>query len=188
MGRFDEGIAEGKRALELDPLSADANLFLGWVLIYAGRDDEAIAQLTKALELDPNNPYALVFLGRGCLAKGMPTRAIEEMEAARQVAPDDPILLGFVGYGYAVVGRRADALKVLDTLDQMEKQRYVSPIARAYIYAGLGDKDRAFEWLEQAYEERCDTLAWLRNDPESKSLQSDPRFAGLMKKIGLVGP
>lgn len=144
--------------------------------------------MSKAPELDPGDHWAHVFLGRSYLIKGNQPRAIEEMETAHRIAPDDPTLLGFLGNGYAAVGRRADALKVLDNLDAMEKQRYVSRIARVYIYAGLGDNDKAFEWLEKAYQERSDTLAWFRNDLESKSLQSDPRFAALMRKVGFTGP
>jgi len=108
------------------------------------------------------------------------------METAQRLDPDEPIVLPFLGYGYAVTGRRAEALKVLQSLDEMEKRRYVSRIYRAYIYAGLGDKDKAFEWLEKAYQERSDSLAWFREDPESKSLQADPRFAVLMRKIGFT--
>ena len=113
-------------------------------------------------------------------------RAIEEMETAQRLDPGEPSVLPFLGYGYAVTGRRAEALKILQSLDEMEKRRYVSRIYRAYIYAGLGDKDKAFEWLEKAYQERSDSLAWFREDPESKSLQADPRFAVLMRKIGFT--
>jgi len=70
----------------------------------------------------------------------------------------------------------------------MEKRRYVSRAARVYVYAGLGDKDKAFEWLEKAYQERSDALAWFRKEPESLSLRSDPRFAALMRKIGFTEP
>ena len=188
MGRFDEANNQGRRALELDPLSVSTHWFLGWGAIYAGRSDEAISQFSKAAELDPNNPWVRLFLGRAYLFKGMPQRAIDEMETALRLNPDDPFGLGFLGYAYAVTGRRPDALKVLQRLDEMEKRRFVSRIARAYVYAGLGDKDKAFEWLEKAYQERSDSLAWFRNDPESKSLQSDPRFAALMRKIGFTEP
>ena len=87
-----------------------------------------------------------------------------------------------------MTGRRADALKILQSLDELEKHRYVSRFAHVYIYTGLGDKDKAFEWLEKAYEERSDSLAWFRFDPESKSLRSDPRFSALMRKVGFTEP
>jgi adenylate cyclase len=188
MGRFDEANNQGRRALELDPLSVSTHWFLGWGAIFAGRSDEAISQFSKAAELDPNNPWVRSFLGRAYLFNGMPQRGIEEMETAERLNSDDSYVLGYLGYGYAVMARRADALKILQRLDELEKRRYVSRIARVYIYAGLDDKDKAFEWLEKAYQERADSLAWFRNDPESKGLQSDPRFAALMRKIGFTEP
>jgi adenylate cyclase len=186
MGRYDEAKKYGAHALELDPLSVSAHWFLGWGAIYAGRNDEAIGVFSKALELDPNNPWTRWFLGRAYLFSGNSPRAIEEMETGLRFGPDDPLGLGFVGYAYAVTGRRADALKILQKLDALEKHRFISTISRVYVYAGLGDKDKAFEWLEKAYQERSDSLAWFRFDPESKSLHSDPRFAALMRKIGFT--
>jgi adenylate cyclase len=184
MGRYDEAKKYGARALELDPLSVSAHWFLGWGAIYAGRSDEAIGFFSKALELDPDNPWTHWFLGRAYLLGGNSARAIEEMETGLRFGPDDPLGLGFTGYVYAVTGRRADALKILQRLDELQKSRFISTISRAYVYAGLGDKDKAFEWLEKAYQERSDSLAWFRFDPESKSLQSDPRFVTLMRKVG----
>jgi adenylate cyclase len=188
MGRYDEAKKYGARALDLDPLSVSAHWFLGWGAIYAGRSDEAIGFFSKALDLDPNNPWTRWFLGRAYLLSGNSSRAIEEMETGLRFGPDDPLGLGFTGYVYAVTGRRADALKILQRLDELQKRRFISTISRVYVYAGLGDKEKAFEWLEKAYQERSDSLAWFRFDPESKSLQSDPRFAALMRKIGFTEP
>ena len=186
IGRFDEATKFGVRGLELDPISVSTHFFLGWSSIFAGRYDEAIEKLSKAVELDPSNGWVRMFLGRAYLFKGMPERAIEVMETARRLSPDDSYALGYLGYTYAATGRRADALKILQRIDEMEKHRYVSRFAHVYIYTGLGDKDKAFEWLEKAYQERSDSLAWFRFDPESKSLQSDPRFAALMRKVGFT--
>jgi len=188
MGRVDEANDQGKRALEIDPLSVTARWCLGWAFLSAGRSDEAIEQISKAVELDPGSAWARTFLGRAYLIKGMQQRAIEELERARRDEPDDVFVLGLLGYGYAVTGRRADASKVLQSFDEMEKHRYVSRAARVYVYAGLGDKDKAFEWLEKAYQERSDALAWFPQEPESKSLRSDPRFAALMRKVGFNSP
>ena len=186
MGRVEEANEQGRHALELDPLSVTARWCLGWAFLSAGRSDEAIEELSKAMELDPNSAWARTFLGRAYLSKGMQQRGIKELETARRDGPDDVFVLGLLGYGYAVTGRRADALKVLQRFDEMEKHRYVSRAARVYVYAGLGDKDKAFEWLEKAYQERSDALAWFRQEPESKSLRTDPRFAALMRKIGFT--
>jgi adenylate cyclase len=188
MGRVEEANEQGRRALEVDPLSVTARWCLGWAFLNAGRSDEAIEQISKAMELNPNSAWARTFLGRAYLTKGMQQRGIEEMETARRDGPDDVFVLGLLGYGYAVTGRRADAFKVLQSFDEMEKHRYVSRAARVYVYAGLGDKDKAFEWLEKAYQERSDALAWFRKEPESQSLRSDPRFAALMHKVGFNSP
>ncbi len=188
MGRVEEANEQGRRALELDPLSVTARWCLGWAFLSAGRSDEAIEELSKAMELDPNSAWARTFLGRAYLSKGMQQRAIKELETARRDGPDDVFVLGLLGYGYAVTGRRADALKILRRFDEIESHRYVSRAARVYVYAGLGDKDKAFEWLEKAYQERSDALAWFRQEPESISLRSDPRFAVLMRKIGFSEP
>jgi adenylate cyclase len=188
IGRFDEAKKFGARGLELDPLSVSTHFFLGWSSLFAGRYDDAIEKLSKAVELDPSNGWVRMFLGRAYLFKGMPERAIEVMETAVRLSPDDSYALGYLGYTYAVTGRRADALKILQRIDEMEKHRYVSRFAHVYIYTGLGDKNKAFEWLEKAYQERSDSLAWFRFDPESKSLKSDPRFAPLMHKVGFDSP
>jgi adenylate cyclase len=187
MGRFNEAYDQGRQALEIDPVSILANGVLGSAFLYAGRIDDAIQQFSKAVELDPNNAYRMG-LGLAYLGKGMGQRAIEEMEVAHRDQPEQSIVLGYLGYAYAVTCRRADALRTLQDLDEMEKKHYVSRIARVFVYAGLGDKDKAFEWLEKAYQERSDSLAWFRKDPASKSLQADPRFAVLMRKIGFTEP
>lgn len=188
IGRFDDAAKFGARGLELDPLSVSTHVFLGWSSLFAGRADDAVSKLSRAVELDPSNGWVRMFLGRACLFNGMPQRAIEEMESAGGGSSNDAYALGFLGYAYAATGRRDDALKILERVDEMEKHRYVSRFARVFIYAGLGDKDKAFEWLEKAYQERSDSLAWFRFDPESKGLQSDPRFAALMRKVGFTTP
>jgi len=188
MGRFDEAYDQGRQALQIDPLSTSAHLCLGFAFLCAGRSDDAIQQFSTAVELNPNDAWVRICLGRAYLSKGMEQRAIEEMETAQRSDPNNPLVIGLLGYGYAVTGRRPDALKSLEALGEMEKKHYVSRISRVYVYAGLGDKDKAFEWLEKAYQERSDLLAWFRKDPESKGLHSDPRFAPLMRKVGFTEP
>lgn len=188
MGRYEDAKKYGQRALELDPLSFSGHWFLGWAAILADRNDEAVVYFSKSAELDPNNAWAHVFLGRAYLFKGDSTRALEQMEMATRLSPDEGLLLGFVGYAYGVSGRRAEAQKILQHLDEVEKRKYVSPFGRVYTYLGLGDKEKAFEWLEKAYHERSDSLAWFRNDPESKAIRSAPRFAALMRKVGFTEP
>ena len=188
LGRFKEAEAQGRRALDIDPLSISAHLYLGWSFLAAGRKDDAIKEFSAAVDLGPSDAWIRMFLGRAFLCNGMQERAIKELETARSLHAEDPLVLAFLGHAYAVTGRREEALKILSTFEELDKHRYVSRIAPVYVYAGLGEKDKAFEWLEKAYQERSDSLAWFRFDPESKSLQNDARFGPLMRKVGFNQP
>ena len=145
----------------------------------------AISQFSKAAELDPNNPWVRSFLGRAYLFNGMPQRGIEEMETAERLNSDDSYVLGFLGYAYAVTDRRPAASKVLQHLDELEQRRFVSCIARVYVYAGLGDKDKAFEWLEKAYEDHSTWLTYIKADPRFDSIRDDPRYRDLLRRMRL---
>ena len=154
MGRLAEALAENRRAVELDPLSAVMNLNLGQDFYYERQSDQAIEQLRKSVELDPNYTTAHQYLGLAYLQKSMNKEAMAEFEKAVAISPDNPTAITRFGYGYAVAGRRAEAQKVLDQLNQLSKQKYVSAELVALVYVGLGDKDRAFESLQKAYEDR----------------------------------
>jgi hypothetical protein len=93
--------------------------------------------------------------------------------------------LGVLGFAYGVAGREREAREVLKELAQLQKRRYVSPMAFTYVYIGLGDKDQAFAWLEKGYEERSNHLAFFKVSPMVDKLRSDPRFADLLRRIGL---
>jgi tetratricopeptide (TPR) repeat protein len=90
-----------------------------------------------------------------------------------------------VGYAYAVAGRRPEAEKILDQLEQLSHERWVNPMDVATIYSGLGDRERAFEWLEKAYRERSTWLIYLNVDRFWDPIRSDPRFADLVRRVGL---
>lgn len=185
-GRFDESMLETKRALELDPLSIEYSNDLGVQLFLARQYDQAIEQEGKVLELDPN--YLPVFYFRGIcyLKKSFYKEGIAEVEKGVAIAPDDPSALTGLGYGYAVAGKRAEAEEVLDKLNELSKHEYVSPVWRAKIYAGLGDKDKAFTWLEKAYEDRSIvSVAYLKTNPMLDPLRSDTRFADLLRRTNL---
>jgi tetratricopeptide (TPR) repeat protein len=109
-----------------------------------------------------------------------------ELENGVGIAPDDPSALTGLGYGYAVTGKRAEMQKVLDKLNELSKHGYVSPVWSAKIYSGLRDKDKAFEWLEKAYEDRSIiSVAYLKTNPMLDPLRSDPRFADLLRRTNL---
>jgi TolB-like protein/DNA-binding winged helix-turn-helix (wHTH) protein/Tfp pilus assembly protein PilF len=182
--RFDEAIAEAKRAQELDPLSFISNLHLGWIFYLAGRYDEAIEHCKKLLEVDPNFFPAYRYLGLAYEQKGMYAKAISEFEKGVKLSGSS-LMIALLGHAYAASGNKAEARRVLAELER-EKQKYVSPYTVAAIYAGLGEKDQAFGWLEKAYSERDIWLMNLKVDPVFKTLHSDRRLAGLLERLGLA--
>jgi TolB-like protein/Flp pilus assembly protein TadD len=183
LGRFDEAIAEGKRAVELDPLSLVINADLGMNYYYARRYDEAISQLRKTLEMDPGYYYAHVNLGQVLAAKRVFGEAISEYQKARTLN-DDPFVLGLLGHAYASSGNKTEALKILDQLKGLSKQRYVSAFSFAIIYLALGNKPEALRWLEQSYQNRAGSdIGWIRVDSLLDPLHGDPGFEALAEKI-----
>jgi tetratricopeptide (TPR) repeat protein len=186
MGRLKEAIGENRRALELDPLSLIINRALGQAFYESRQYDQAIEQEKKTLELDPNFLQAHNTLGNAYLHRSMYKEGMAEFEMELAISPGNPEALGDVGYAYAVMGRRAETQKVLDQLNEISKQRYVSASSMARIYAGLGEKDKAFEWLEKAYQDRS-IVSGPGNliQPLYDPLRSDPRFAGLLRRMNL---
>jgi eukaryotic-like serine/threonine-protein kinase len=187
MRRFDEAIAEGKMALDVDPLSVRRSNDLGTVFYWAGQSDRAIDQYQKTLELDSNAPEVHDLLADVYAQKRMYKEAIAEeqrylvllgeQEASEVLGQD------FESYGYEKA-MQMQWQGILESLHEAEKQTYVSPMKFVFTYIHLGDKDKAFAWLEKAYEERSPWLTYLRADPQFHGLQSDPRFQTLVKRIG----
>jgi tetratricopeptide (TPR) repeat protein len=185
-GRLDEAIAETKRTLELDPLSLDNNVTLGLEFFLARQYDQAIEQEGKVLELDPNFILAYYFRGVSYLNKSMYKEGMADFEKGVAISPDDPVALTGLGYCYAVTGKRAEAQKVLDKLTALSKQKYIAAVFMAKIYTGLREKEKAFEWLEKAYEDRSIvSVGFIKTNPMFDPLRSDPRFAGLLRRTNL---
>jgi TolB-like protein/tetratricopeptide (TPR) repeat protein len=183
LGRFDDAIAEGKRAVELDPLSLVINADLGMNYYYARRYDEAISQLRKTLEMDPGYYYAHVDLGQVLAAKRAFGEAISEYQKARALN-DDPFVLGLLGHAYASSGNKTEALKILDQLKEVSRQRYVSTFSFAIVDLALDDKQEALRWLEQSYQDRAGAdIGWIRVDSLLDPLHGNPRFEALAEKI-----
>ena len=183
-GRFDEAIAEMKRAQELDPLSLIVNADLGDTYFYARQYDKAIEQLRKTIEMDQSFYYAHYELGMAYEMKGSYAEAITEYQKARQLN-NDPRVLALLAHAYASSGRRDEALRILDQLKEIEKQQYVAAYNFVIVYAGLGDHDQAFQWLEKSYQDHASRMTILQVDPFLDPLRSDPRFADLVQKVGL---
>jgi len=188
--RFDEAVQEAKRTSELEPLSFTASSHLGWILYLSGRNDEAITQCTKILSLDPTSFPARRYLGLAYEQKRMYPQAIAEFQKGVKLS-GGPLILALLGHAYAVSGKTAEARQVLSELHDLsesqsvESRRYVSPYTVAAIYTGLGEKDQAFKWLEQAYEERDVWLMNLKVDPVFAKLRPDKRFQDLLTRAGL---
>jgi DNA-binding winged helix-turn-helix (wHTH) protein/TolB-like protein/Tfp pilus assembly protein PilF len=182
--RFDEAIASAKRTSELEPLSFVASSHLGWIYYLSGKNDEAIEQCKKILELDPSSFPARRYLGLAYEAKGMYAEAIAEFQTGVKLS-GSPLMHALLGHAYAVSGKTAEAQKVLADLQQLQGQRYVSPYTLAAIYAGLGDRDQAFKWLETAVEERDIWLMNLKVDPVFAKLRTERRFTDILGRIRL---
>lgn len=184
-GRFDEGLREIKRAQELDPLSLIINADVAWVFYFARQYDRVIEHCQKTLEIDPDFVPAHFSLGLAYEQKAMYKEAIEELQKAVILSERSPGHLGELGRIYAVSGNRGEAMKILAELKELSKRRHVKPQSIAVVYIGLGEKDHAFEWLEKAYEERDGWVTSLNVDPRVDSLRADPRFADLLRRVGL---
>jgi TolB-like protein/DNA-binding winged helix-turn-helix (wHTH) protein/Tfp pilus assembly protein PilF len=188
MGRPEEAMANYRRALELDPLSPTINAALGQAFYYTRQYDQAIEQLQKTLELDPNLDFARAFLALAYLQKSMNEEAIAEFEKQVVTSHSHVWALADLGYAYAVAGRRTEAQRMLDQLkNQLSRQKFVPADAMGHIYVGLGEKGKAFEWLEKGYERHSIGLGGvdLKVDPLWDPLRSDPRFADLLHRMNL---
>ena len=184
--RFDQAFAEIDHAQELDPLSLVIRSNRGFILLYARRYEEAIEQLRRVLAIDPNYYQANWALALTYIAAGQIDQAITTSEKAVAVSDRAPAALGVLGLAYGVARRQREANKILNELSQLQKQRYVTPLAFAYVYIGLRNEDQAFAWLEKGYEERSNHLAFFKVSATVDALRSNPRFADLLRRIGLA--
>ena len=183
ISRYDEAIAEGKRALELDPLSIFRIADLGVEFQLVHRADDAILQSQKAVALDPNLDYAHWALGLGYMQKREDEKGITHLEKAVTSSGSSPRYLASLGYAFEATGRTAEAGRVLDKLRDLSKQRYVSPYYTATVYAGMGNAQGALEWLERAYQERDGWIPYIQSQPEFDGLRSDPGFQALVGRM-----
>jgi serine/threonine protein kinase/tetratricopeptide (TPR) repeat protein len=183
MGRTDEGITEHKKAIDLDPLSTHSSGSLGVSLYYAHRYAQAVVQLRKTIDLDPTYWWAHSYMGRAYAQQGQFPQAIAELQEAVRSASGITEPRALLGRVYAVSGKRVEARKVLDELNEMSKQFYVSPYNIALIYVGLGEKNQALAWLERAFTERSTWMPYLTVDPGLDSLRSEARFRDLLRRM-----
>ncbi|MCF7763608.1 MAG: protein kinase [Verrucomicrobia bacterium] len=189
MGRLESAVPERNRALDIDPLSLRAALGSWRKLFYEGRTEQAIKHARTLIEADSTFVPGYVFLCLSYLQQSSYEQGIAEIEKAVTAFPESTDALSILGYACAVAGKREEAQSVLRKLDNLPKEAYVPPGSIAMIYAALGEKDMAFEWLEKACEDRSilsvGMFAYVKLHPAFDPLRSDPRFADLLRRMNL---
>jgi TolB-like protein/DNA-binding winged helix-turn-helix (wHTH) protein/Flp pilus assembly protein TadD len=181
-GRYDDAIAEMRKAENLDPL---INADLAELLVLAHHYDESIAQSRKTIEMDPNFALAHNQLAQAYLQKHMYDEAVAELKKAVQLSGDSPTCIANLARAYVASGKRSEAEKLLGDLKRRSNAAYSNAPEIAIVYVSLGDTDQAMNWLEKGYEERFNPGVLLR--PGFDPLRSDSRFQNLLRRIGLSG-
>ena len=184
-GNVDRGLQEAQLACDLDPLSEIMQTQKAWLLGGARRHREAIQIFEKVLADHPNYQWALWQLGSQQVATHNFDAAIETLKKAVEVGNGSPSALGTLGQAYGLAGRKREAQEILAELNRQSHERYVPPHAFVHVYIGLGDKDKAFEWLEKSYQERSNSMVWMGTTAMFDPLRSDPRFDSLLRRVGL---
>ena len=184
VGRFDEAVAEIRRAQELDPVSLVKLTGVAQVQVMARRYDDAIEQCRRALEMEPNLGFAHWLLGLAYMYKGMYEPAILALQKSIPLSGDSPDEAASLAHAYALSGKRGEALKILKELKQRSKRKYISLGTLADLYGVLGGRDEAFALLDKAYEERDNMMVLLKVEPLLDPLRSDPRFTDLLRRVG----
>jgi tetratricopeptide (TPR) repeat protein len=186
MGRFEEAFAELKHAIHLEPLALIIGTSYAGVSWLGRRWDQAIEQTKKTLDLDANFAPGLWALAKCHEGKGMHEFAIECAEDAVKLSGGNQVFfITDLGHAYASAGREKQAVEILAQLEIMGKHRYVDPCLVAHIYTALGEKENAFNCLEQALQTRSAWVVYLPMDPWFDPLREDPRFEDLLRRAGL---
>ena len=186
MGRLDEALEESRTALELDPLSPFTNVLHGLLLNVLDRSDEAIQGLKSTLDLYPDHSEVMLFLGLSYLSSNKIDQGILLIEkVGEHFEPKSPLVLGYLGYAYAISGNHTRAGSILNFILEQRDRGYFSAHAIASIYTGLGETDKAFEWLETAIEEHDPMTHNLKSTMALRPLHTDPRWPALLKIMDL---
>jgi TolB-like protein len=183
-GRTEEAVTTCRRARELDPLAVSGS-DLAWMLFYSRRYDDAVHELHSVLAGRPDDAFALWILGFALVANHHPEEAVPVLEKGVSASDRSPALIGLLIHAYAQAGRRPDALRLLEELKRRKQTGYVPAASFVKAYLGLGDYDRAFFWLEEAYKEQSNILQFLKVHPIFDPVRVDPRFQNLVHRVGL---
>jgi len=186
MARLDEGIAEAKRAQNLDPLSLGINANVGMVLLWARKYEQAVKQLEKTIELDPNFGLAYYYLAFTLLALERYDEALRAIQKSIELTAGMPLAIAGLGCLYGRTGDRDKAEKALQDVEALLHERHVTSILLAYIYAGLGDRENFFDCMNRAYEEHSPLLACMKILPEFDAMRSDPQYDELLRRMNLA--
>jgi tetratricopeptide (TPR) repeat protein len=184
IGRFDEAIAELRRAQELDPLSLTISFLLGWTYYFARQPERAKEEARKALEIDQSFWMAHWTMALAFEQTGQYAEALAELERA-QALDDSSWIPAVFARVYGRLGRKDEAQKILDELTHNSKQQWVAPYLVATAYVSLDRPDQAFEWLQKALEDYDEWIDCMNVDPTLDPLRSDPRFKDLVRCVGL---
>ena len=185
MGRHDEAMVRIRKSQDLDPLSLIINVSVGWSLYFARRYNDAIEQLRRTLDLDPNYPVTHWILGLLLRNTGRYEEAIAEGEKGVNFSGGSPLMRAALAHTLGTAGRTKDAVQILDELTKLAQQKYVAPYFFAGIHIGLGENQRALEYLEKSYEEHSHWLIYLPLDPSMDALRDNPGFQSLMQRVGV---
>jgi len=185
MGRHDEAMVRIRKSQDLDPLSLIINVSVGWSLYFARRYNDAIEQLRRTLDLDPNYPVTHWILGLLLRNTGRHEEAIAEGEKGVNFSGGSPLMRAALAHTLGTAGRTKDAVQILDELTKLAQQKYVAPYFFAGIHIGLGENQRALEYLEKSYEEHSHWLIYLPLDPSMDALRDGPGFQSLMQRVGV---
>jgi TolB-like protein/DNA-binding winged helix-turn-helix (wHTH) protein/Flp pilus assembly protein TadD len=185
LGRYDQAIAEMRKAQSLDPLSLIINADLAEVLVLAHSYDESIQQSRKTIEMDPNFALAHNQLAQAYLQKHMYDEAVAELQEAVKLSGDSPTCIANLARAYIASGKGSEAVQLLGDLKKRSNPSHSNASEIAMIYASLGDTDQAMNWLEKGFEERFNPGVLLR--PGFDPLRLDPRFQKLLHRVGLRG-
>ena len=183
MGRHEEAVARMQNGQEADPLSLIINVAVGWELYCGRRYEEALEQLRRAVELDPNYPVTYWILGLLLRKAGSYEQAIIEGEKGVKLSGGSPLMRAALAHTFGAAGRTEGASQVLQELTELAKQKYVAPYFLAGIHIGLGENDRAMEYLEKSYQEHSHWLIYLHMDPSMDALRDDSRFQDLLHGV-----
>jgi TolB-like protein/Tfp pilus assembly protein PilF len=184
LGQAQLAIDVARSALATDPGSAAFSHNLAVQLYLARQFDDAIAQSRETLSIAPNFVQAYAVMAQAYAGKSMLQEALDANAHHAELSHNWPFARAIEGYLRGRQGDRKSAMRSIDELTQMSKIGYVPAITFAMVYAGMGDKDHAFVWLNKAYDERFTRLAYIRQESFWDPLRSDPRYADLIRKIG----